>query len=176
MKTADEVLQESEYADFYRPYLQLVPFENPADLLTKDLYSDLDFLKNIPIEKLNFRYAPDKWTIADVILHMIDAERVFSYRALRFARNDKIELPGFDQDDWVKSTDSTRFTSSDLIGQFKTSRNQSIALFKGFEAGDLLKTGRASNCNFSVRAIGYMIIGHNRHHIRKIKTLYLRNK
>jgi hypothetical protein len=105
---------------------------------------------------------------------MTDAERVFSYRALWFARNDKTELPGFNQNNWVKSVDSKRYNINDLIGQFKTCRNQTIALYKGFDKTDLLKTGKASQCNFSVRAIGYMIIGHNRHHIEKIKTLYLR--
>jgi hypothetical protein len=174
MKTAADVLQKSEYKSFYRPYLALAPFENLPELMINDLNKQLNFLNDIPIEKLHYRYAEDKWTIADVILHMTDAERVFSYRALSFSRNDKTKLPGYDQDDWVKSADSRRFMLSDLIGQFKTCRNQTIALFKGFNETDLLKTGIASNCNFSVRAIGYMIIGHNRHHIEKIKTLYLR--
>jgi len=174
MKTAAEALTKSEYESFFHPYLALVPFDNLSELLIAELNNQLDFLNDIPIEKLHYRYAENKWTLADVIVHMTDAERVFSYRALRFARNDKTELPGFDQNDWVKSAGSKRNTINDLIGQFKTSRNQSIALFKGLDAVDLLKTGRASNCNFSVRAIGYMIIGHNRHHIGKIKTLYLR--
>jgi hypothetical protein len=174
MKTAADVLQKSEYESFFRPYLALAPFENIPELLIADLNNQLVFMDDIPSEKLHYRYAEDKWTIADVILHMIDAERVFSYRALRFARNDKTELPGFEQNDWVKNTNTKRYTISDLIGQFKTCRNQSIALFKGFDQQDLEKIGKASKCNFSVRSIGYMIIGHNRHHIEKIKTLYLR--
>lgn len=78
------------------------------------------------------------------------------------------------QNEWVKSAGSERYNISDLIGQFKTSRNQTIALFKSLNENELLKTGLASKCAFSVRAIGFIIIGHNRHHIEKIKTLYLR--
>ena len=174
MKTAADKLNKTEYAHFYQPYLALAPFDDLTKLLTYDLYKQLDFIKSIPEEKLGFRYAERKWSVAEVILHMTDAERVFSYRALRFARNDNTELPGFDQNTWVKYSDTARFSLSDLIGQFKTTRNQTIAMFKGFNEEDLIKSGIASNCPFSVRAIGYMIIGHNRHHIEKIKTLYLR--
>ncbi len=174
MKTAADILQNTEYAHFYKPYLALAQFGDLPKLLTDDLYAQLDFIKSIPEEKLDYRYAENKWSVAEVILHMTDAERVFSYRALRFARNDNTELPGFDENAWVNSAGTNRFSLNDLIGQFKTSRNHSIAMFKGFNKKDLLKTGRASNCPFSVRAIGYMIIGHNRHHIEKIKTLYLR--
>ena len=174
MKTSAESLQKQEYAGFYRTYLELAPFENLVELLTKDLYKQLDFLKTIPPEKLNYRYAPEKWTVADVVLHMTDTERILSYRALRFARNDKTELPGFDENAWVENSNSDRFSPEDLIGTFKTCRNHSIALFKSFDNSDLIKTGIASNSDFSVRALGYITIGHNRHHIEKIKSLYLR--
>ena len=174
MQTSAESLQNYEYADFYRTYLKLAPFENLVDLLTKDLYKQLDFLNNIPIEKLNYRYAPAKWTVADVILHMTDTERILSYRALRFARNDKTELPGFDENAWVENSYSDRYSIADLIGMFKTCRNHSIALYKSFDDSDLLKTGIASSSDFSVRALGYIIVGHNRHHMEKIKSLYLR--
>jgi hypothetical protein len=174
MKTAADTLETTEYAYFYQPYLTLVQFDDLPKLLTDDLYKQLDFIKSIPIEKLEFRYAANKWSVAEVILHMTDAERVFSYRALRFARNDKTELPGFDENNWVKNAGTNRFSIDDLIGQFKTTRNQTIAMYKGFDKNELLKMGSASNCPFSVRALGYMILGHNRHHIEKIKTLYLR--
>jgi len=174
MKTAADKLQKTEYAHFYEPYLELTPFGDLPKLLTDDLYIHLDFIKSISKEKLDFRYAKNKWSVAEVILHMTDAERVFSYRALRFARNDTTELPGFDENAWVKNTETSRLSINDLIGQFKTTRNQTIAMYKGFDKADLIKSGRASNSPFSVRAIGYMIIGHNRHHIEKIKTLYLR--
>lgn len=107
-------------------------------------------------------------------MHITDAERVFSYRALRFVRNDKTELHGFDENDWVKNTNTQHYSIDNLVGQFKTTRNQTIAMFSGFDESDLMKIGKASNCPFSVRAIGYMILGHNRHHIEKIKSLYLR--
>lgn len=174
MKTAFDILKTTEFAHFYEPYLKLVQCDDIPNLLTEDLYNQLDFIKSIPIEKLEFRYAVNKWSVAEVILHMTDAERVFSYRALRYARNDKTELPGFDENNWVKNAETNRFSVDDLIGQFKTTRNQTIALYRGFDNDDLIKTGIASNSPFSVRAIGYMICGHNRHHIEKIKTLYLR--
>ena len=173
MKTAADILNNTEYAHFYKPYLALTPFDNLSKILTDDLYKQLDFIKSIPEEKLEFRYAENKWTVAEVILHMTDAERVFCYRALRFARSDDTELPGFDENTWIKNAGTSRLSLNDLIGQFKTTRNQTIAMFKGFDEDDLIKTGIASNCPFSVRAIGYMIIGHNRHHIKKIKSLYL---
>ena len=174
MKNAEEILKKTEYAHFYKPYLALAPFGDLTKVLTDDLYVQLDFIKSISKDKLEYRYAKNKWSVAEVILHMTDAERVFSYRALRFARNDKTELPGFDENAWVKNAGTSRLSLNDLVGQFKTTRNQTIAMFKGFDEGDLLKTGIASNCSFSVRAIGYMIIGHNRHHTEKIKILYLR--
>lgn len=174
MKTVADTLQITEYAPFYHPYLTLTPFDDLPKLLTDDLYDHLDFIKSIPKENLSYRYAENKWSVAEVILHMTDAERVFSYRALRFVRDDKTELPGFDENTWVKNAKTDRFSIDDLIGQFKTTRNQTIAMFKGFDGDDLIKTGTASKCPFSVRAIGYMIVGHNRHHIEKIKTLYLR--
>lgn len=174
MKTVADILNKTEYAHFYQPYLALTPFDDLPNLLTDELYKQLDFIKGIPKEKLDFRYAEKKWSVAEVVMHMTDAERVFSSRALRFSRNDKTELPGFDENAWVENAGTNRYSLNDLIGQFKTSRNQTIAMFKGFDDDDLLKMGIASDCPFSVRAIGYMIVGHNRHHIEKIKTLYLR--
>ena len=174
MKTAADTLQNKEYAHFYKPYLALIPFDDISKLLTEDLYKQLDFIKSIPKEKLKYRYAEDKWSVGEVILHMTDAERVFSYRALCFARNDNTELPGFDENAWVKNAETAHLSLSELIGQFKTTRNQTIAMFKGFDKDDLIKSGIASNCSFTVRSLGYMIVGHNRHHIGKIKTLYLR--
>ena len=174
MRNATEALNDKEYNVFYKRYIELVPNKNIVQLLIDDLYNQLKFIESIPANKLGFRYAPNKWSVADVILHIVDTERIFSYRALWFARNDQHQLPGFDENFWVKNSNADRYLISDLIGQFKTTRNQTIALFKGFNEADLLKTGVASNADFSIRAIAYIILGHNRHHINKIKELYLR--
>ncbi|KGO90044.1 DinB family protein [Flavobacterium suncheonense] len=170
------VLQKNEYASFYQPYLDALEENiNLIDELEISLYNTIHFIQDIPMDKFDYRYAEGKWTIKEIIQHIIDAERVFSYRALRFSRNDKTELPGYDENlfaDTVNPMANQRHLK-DLLTELSAVRHSTICLFKSFTPEDFLKIGVASEREMSVRAIGFIIIGHQNHHMRVFKQRYL---
>ncbi len=166
-------LKENEYASYYKPYLEDVEEGDIASLMIKDLEDQLMLLESIKEEKYQYSYQSGKWSIAELILHVIDSESVFAYRSLSIARNDKTDLPGFDQDEWVKNTNANTLSKDIIIGLFKTCRNHSIALYKSYQKEQLLNIGSANNVSFSVRSLAYIIIGHNRHHFNVLKDHYL---
>lgn len=151
-----------------------------------DLVEDIDLFEALQkygapfleIEKSNFEklgdrvYAPGKWTIKDLLQHMIDAERVFAYRALRFSRNDKTELPGFDEDHYAANVSTKNRTVVDILEEFKTVRTSTIQLFKGLDAVAMQREGVASGNKMSVLAIGFTMCGHPIHHMNVIKERY----
>lgn len=170
---AIEHLNENEFASFYKAYIEKVEAGDPVQLLINDLEDQLSVLENIPDEKCAYKYAEGKWTIAELIIHLCDSESVFAYRALTFSRNDKTNLPGFDQDEWVKNSNANALNKKKIIGAFKTCRNHTIALYKSFSDEQLKTRGIANDADFSVRAIAYIIIGHNRHHFDVLNKNYL---
>ncbi|HMG13812.1 MAG TPA: DinB family protein [Saprospiraceae bacterium] len=117
-------------------------------------------------------YAPDKWTIKDILQHIIDAERIFTYRALRFARNDKTPLPGFEENDYALEANAGSRTLDDIIHEFDVTRQSTIGMFSSFSKEQLLKTGISNNNEISVLAIGFTISGHLIHHMNIIKERY----
>ncbi|NRA94566.1 MAG: DinB family protein, partial [Psychroserpens sp.] len=131
------------------------------------------FLKTIPDEQFGHAYAEGKWTIKEVVQHIIDTERVFSYRALRFARYDSTELPGYDQDDFALNSKANLRSKEDILNEYSTQRAASIAMFESFDAETLLGQGKASGSSISVRALGFILIGHENHHCQIIKDRYL---
>ena len=133
----------------------------------------VDLFSAIPEDKGNFAYGPDKWTIKEVFLHIIDSERIFAYRALRFARNDKTDLPGFEQNDYVPESNANSRSINSLISEFLTVRVATTSLFESFDAGILKRTGTANGYPISVEAIGYIISGHCVHHANIINERYL---
>ncbi len=169
-------LQKSEYAPFYQPYLDALEENiNMIDEMEISLYNTIHFIQDIPMDKFDYRYAEGKWTIKEIIQHIIDAERVFCYRALRFSRNDKTALPGYDENlfaDAVNPIANQRHLK-DLLMELSAVRHATIALFKSFTPEDFLKIGVASEREMSVRAIGFIIIGHQNHHMRVFKQRYL---
>jgi len=166
-------LKENEYASYYKPYLEDVEEGDIASLMIKDLEEQLMLLESIKEEKYQYSYQTGKWSIAELILHVIDSESVFAYRSLSIARNDKTDLPGFDQDEWAKNSNANTLSKNIIIGLFKTCRNHSIALYKSYQKEKLLNIGSANNVSFSVRSLAYIIIGHNRHHFNVLKDHYL---
>ncbi len=166
-------LQLNEFAPYYKNYIKLVPEQDIVKGLLKQKEEMLHFFKTIPVFKHEFKYAEGKWTIKDIILHLIDAERIFTYRALRIARNDKTELPGFEENDYVVTANANNREYESLLAEYETVRNASISLFETFTTDDLLRIGMASNNNVSVRAIGYIILGHELHHKNVILERYL---
>ncbi|MEK7726872.1 MAG: DinB family protein [candidate division KSB1 bacterium] len=119
------------------------------------------------------RYAAGKWTIKETLVHISDDERIYAYRALRFARNDSTELPGFEQDDFARASNANARDLNDILDELATVRNATISLFNSFDEEALLRKGRADGKIMSVRAAAYHIAGHELHHMNIIKARYL---
>lgn len=166
-------LDSSEYHPYYELYLSKCPFNDILSGLQQSKDQFETFLKSIPAEKQLYKYASDKWTIKEVLVHIIDTERIFAYRALRIARRDVTALPGFDQDEYVLNSDANSRNFEDLISEFVSVRLAAVSLFNSFSEEDLLQQGTASNSPISVRALGYILIGHQNHHQEIIEKRYL---
>lgn len=164
----------AEYPAYASPYIALVDATwSLNEELEVSLHNFIHFVRDIPMDKYDYRYAPGKWTIKQIIQHVIDSERIFAYRALRFARNDKTQLPGFNENEYADNVDADRRNLQDLLTEFSIVRHSTIAMFKSFTQDDLLRTGVASENTVSVRALGFMVIGHQNHHIKIFKERYL---
>ena len=163
----------NEYAPYYANYIKLVPEQDIVKGLINQKEEVLHLFKAIPVFKHEYAYAKDKWTIKDILLHLIDTERIFAYRALRIARNDKTELPGFDENDFAREAKANDREYESLLKEYAVVREMTINLFENFNKETLLRIGMASNNNCSVRAIGYMILGHELHHKNIIIERYL---
>jgi uncharacterized damage-inducible protein DinB len=166
-------LNTTEYAPFYAGYIQEANAVNMIEELEICLHEFIKFVQNISMDKFDFRYAEGKWTIKEIIQHVIDTERIFSYRALRISRNDKTPLPGFDENEFVINTDANDRHLQTLLTEFSLVRQSTIALFKSFSPAQLERLGVASNNDISVRAIGFILIGHQKHHQKIFIERYL---
>ncbi len=162
-----------EYAPFYSQYIKALGEVDLIEVLEQSLKDLITTLEHLPEEKLTYSYAEGKWTIKELVQHIIDAERVLSYRALRFSRNDTTNLPGFDEDWYVANSNGNERNFKDILQEFNHVRNSTILLFKSFKPEMLLISGTASNSNMSVRALGFIIAGHQTHHLKIIKEKYL---
>ena len=163
----------SEYPVYTESYIARVPDGDIVATLGKQLDETLALIKSIPEARGTHRYAEGKWSIKEVLGHVIDGERVFAYRALRFARGDATELAGFEQDDYVKGANFDARTLSDLAGEYETVRRSTISLFASLEANAWSRKGSANNNEVSVRALAFIIAGHERHHVEVLRTRYL---
>jgi len=163
----------NEYPSFYAGYIQVLENVQLIEELEISLHSFIKFVQNIPMDKFDFRYAEGKWTIKDIIQHLIDAERIFSYRALRISRNDKTPLPGFEENDYVDNANANARSIQDLLTEMAAVRQSTILLFKTFSDEQLKRMGVASGKEVSVRAIGFIIIGHQKHHQKIFQERYL---
>lgn len=164
----------TEYLPYFGKYVSLVPDGDIIDLLHKQLEETLDILREIPEAQAGFRYGEDKWSIKELVGHMIDSERIFAYRALCFARNDETPLPGFEQDDYIRNAAFDERTLDDLASEFESVRRSTIFLFKPLNAEVSMRTGQANGSAASVRALAYMIAGHELHHRSILRERYLR--
>jgi uncharacterized damage-inducible protein DinB len=171
MKTTD--LTTSEFATFYKDYIYSLGTVDLFEILTVSHQNIIKTLTNLPKEKLNYGYATGKWNIKEILQHLIDAERILSYRALRFSRNDQTEIPGYNEDFYVENSDGKTRNIESLLKEFSLVRNATIALFESFSVNMLTNIGVANNSNMSVRALGFIIAGHQMHHLKVIKEKYL---
>lgn len=133
----------------------------------------LSLFRGISEEKSLHRYAPGKWSVKEVLGHVIDAERIFTYRALRFARNDHTPLAGFDQDPYIAAANFDARPWSDFVEEFEHVRRSTVLFFRGLTPEQALRCGVASEASVSVRALGYIIAGHELHHVKILRDRYL---
>ena len=174
MKISD--LQENEFNFFYGTYLKALGEKD--DLISALLIGKRwvqSFVENLEDNQLNYSYEEGKWTIAEVLVHLIDTERIFQYRAFRISRNDKTPLPGFDQDEFIAECECSQRTKEDILQEYMTVRDASISLFKGMTQEKLKRVGTASGMPWSVAALGLVISGHQKHHATFLKERYLKN-
>ncbi len=166
---------EGDYAPFYAGYIKNVP-DNAIKAFEEQLYKTNAFFKSIPEHKIDYRYAEGKWSIKEIVGHLIDNERVMSYRALAISRNEKQSLPGFEQDDYVRESNYSKRNYSNLVEELKKVRESNVLMFKNFSEEILDRRGVANNSEVTVRAILFIIAGHELHHINIIKERYLKEK
>ncbi len=166
-------VNENEYAPFYKNYIKSLGTVDLFDILNNSLEDLLLTIKDLPEEKLNFSYQEGKWTIKELVQHIIDAERVLSYRALRFSRNDSTDLQGFNEDWYVENSNGNDRNIEDLLNEFSFVRNSTISLFKSFSDEMFTLSGSINGSDMSVRALGFIIAGHQIHHLKVIKEKYL---
>nr|WP_288935339.1 DinB family protein [uncultured Allomuricauda sp.] len=166
-------LPSSEYNPFYQTYVMALGNVGLFEELKTGKSNFLSLFEKISEEKLDFAYEEGKWTLAEAIVHTIDTERIFQYRALCIARNDKTPFPGFDQDAYVPYSNASKRTKKDLIEEYKAVRDSTISLFNSFDDESIKRIGTASGSKMSVRALGFIISGHQAHHIRIIEERYL---
>jgi uncharacterized damage-inducible protein DinB len=158
------ILHTNEYVPYQMNYIKLVSEENILKGLIDQKEEMIHFFKSIPVFKQEYSYEAGKWTIKDLLLHLIDAERIFAYRALRIARNDSTALPGFDENAFVVAANANERDFETLLKEYVSVREATLSLFENFSATDLLKLGTASGASVSVRGIGYCLLGHELHH------------
>ena len=164
----------SEYAPNYGTYVSKVPEGNLVTILEDQRRETQDLLAAIPEGRALHRYAPGKWSIKEVVGHVTDAERVFSYRALRFARGDETPLSGFDEKAYAPAGHFDAHSLPDLAAELDAVRRATIALFSGLDPEALARRGLANNKEISVRALAYVIAGHERHHVEILRERYLK--
>ncbi len=163
----------TEYAEYYGRYISLLPDTDIVGALEEEGAKTVAILRGLSEEQGNYAYAEGKWNIKQLLNHMNDGERVFAYRALVFARGDATELPGFEQDDYVANDNTANLTLVALIDEFETIRRSTVLLFRHLGDEAWTRQGIASENPVSVRAIAYIIAGHERHHVGILKEKYL---
>jgi uncharacterized damage-inducible protein DinB len=165
---------EGEYAPYAIMYIGLLPDDGRIlDHLRENYRRTKELILSLPAEKLTYRYAAAKWSIKEILLHLSDDERIYAYRALRFARNDATELPGFEQDDYAAVSGADARSAASLLRELGTVRRATLSLFAGLDEDALLRAGVANGHRMSVRAAAYHIAGHELHHIDVIRKRYL---
>ncbi len=153
-----------EYAAAYEPYIRLVPAGDILTLLEQQIEDSLGLLRDVPESEAERRHAPYTWSIKEVVGHLIDSERIFGIRALRFARQDRAELPGFDENQYVQNARFDARTLVSLVQEFELARRSHLLLFRGLDGEAWLRSGVANGQSVTVRALTYIIAGHERHH------------
>lgn len=165
--------QSGDYAEYYETYISKVPDVPILEVLQNNFKQYLELLEQLPVEKWNYKYAPGKWTIKELMIHICDAERVFAYRLLRVGRNDKIPLPGFDQDEYTPHYHAEKRSAESVIEEYKSVRSATLSLLSSLDDEALARVGTASDWPVSGLALAFMIAGHEIHHFNILQDRYL---
>lgn len=165
--------QTEDMTPFAKGYIEQVEGENLLEALNATLLETLRLYQGMDETIGNYRYAAGKWTLKEVLLHIIDTERIFSYRALTMARNDKSPLPGFEQDDYVPASKAESRTLKSLVEEYEVVRKGSIILLENMDDEMLDRKGTANNQPMTARIIGWMMAGHDLHHNKVVRTRYM---
>lgn len=165
---------ENEYMSFYKTYIDKVPEGNIVEVLTEQGKEARKFYQSIPEAIGCYSYQPGKWTIKEVIGHMCDTERIMGYRALAIARGEKTPLPGFDENEYARNSNFNKRTVTDIADEMLYIRASHIGLFNSFDDEILMRMGNANGNNVSVRALLYIIAGHELHHLNILRDRYLK--
>jgi DinB superfamily len=162
-----------EFLPYYARYIDLVGTGDVLSTLTKQMDATQALLRSLPASVSTYRYAPGKWSVNEVIGHLMDSERIFDARALRFARNDATPLPGFEQDDYVRNSTFDSYSLAELASELASIRESTVFLFKHLSEDAWMRRGIANGAEVSVRALAYIIAGHELHHREMLQTRYL---
>ena len=167
-------LAKNSYSTHYSTYIKaLGSTTNLIDGLEISLYEFIRFVQDIPLGKHDYQYKEGKWTIKDIIQHLIDCERIFSYRALRLGRNDQTQLAPFDENEFANQAAGNLRPLQSLLTEFSTVRQSTLLLYKTFTAEQLHQQWESSNNELSLAALGFVIIGHQEHHKKIFQERYL---
>lgn len=158
---------------WYHGYINLVDGNDPVLAMKKQTPALIRYLRLIPADKRNYRYAKGKWTIQEMFQHLIDSERVFAYRALCIARKETVNLPGFDENEYADNSKANKRNWNDLVAEMQAVRQSTILLFESFDKVQMRSVGKANGNPVSVLAIGFILTGHVTHHIKVIRERYL---
>lgn len=171
--TYDTAPAASEHAPYYGRYVSRVPSGDIIAALERQGEETFQLLNGLSPEQADFRYAPGKWSIKEVIGHLTDAERIFAYRALRFARGDDTPLAGFDENDYTPAGEFGDRSLGDLVADLRAARASTVALFRGLPATAMTRGGEASGVHVTVRALAWITAGHELHHVTIMRERYL---
>ena len=163
----------NEASDFYFRYINQVKGDDFMQALKESAENTPTFLSTLTPSQWEHRYAPNKWSIKEMMVHVTDSERIFAYRALRIARGDKTPLPGFEQNDYVPLSKASDRSPESIMSEYRAVRNATIEMFKNFDKDMLSQIGTASNTPVSVLALGFIIAGHEQHHLNILQERYL---
>ena len=162
-----------EYPEWFAAEIELVHYNDLIAGLQDSLSKTLTFLHKLTDQDLQYRYAPGKWSIKQMWQHIIDVERVLTYRALRFARKDETILTAFDESKYANVSNADQRNFKDIIREYAVVRDATLELFRSFTDAMILHRGTAGRSNMTVRSVGYLVLGHEIHHVRIIRERYL---
>jgi uncharacterized damage-inducible protein DinB len=163
----------ADFPSFYHRYVEQADGGDMLDAMRIAQRTMHEVLARVPIQLEAHSYAPGKWSIKEVVQHVIDAERIFAYRALRFSRGDRTELPGFEENDYAPASQADRRSLKDLLEEYDAIRQASLLLFQSLPSEALDRSGIANGRSITVRAIGWVIAGHSNHHATVLAERYL---